>query len=182
MIHSITERQTHLIRSNVRWLSQAETLLEKIGDAEYLASPEGFAPQRMGGHIRHILEFYECFLAGLTSAQVDYDARRRDLAVETSRCAALERVGALIQRLEQEPGLRADSELWVRLEDAAAGVPEPLLLSSVGRELQVLSSHTVHHFALIAMLLRALGLPVDADFGVAPSTLRYWTSQKREAA
>jgi hypothetical protein len=32
---------------------------------------------------------------------------------------------------------------------------------------------------LIAMTLRALGYEVDRDFGMAPSTLRYLSSQKR---
>jgi len=45
--------------------------------------------------------------------------------------------------------------------------------SSVSRELQVLSSHTIHHFALIAMTLRLHGVEMDPDFGMAPSTLRY---------
>jgi hypothetical protein len=36
----------------------------------------------------------------------------------------------------------------------------------------MLCSHAVHHFALIAMILRAHGIDVDPKFGVAPSTLR----------
>jgi hypothetical protein len=31
---------------------------------------------------------------------------------------------------------------------------DPFLLSSVARELQALSSHTIHHFAVMAMTLR----------------------------
>ena len=42
-----------------------------------------------------------------------------------------------------------------------------------------LSSHTIHHFALIAMALRAHGVAVEAGFGMAPSTLSY---QARRAA
>ena len=49
--------------------------------------------------------------------------------------------------------------------------------SSISRELQVLSSHTVHHFALIAMTLRMHGVEIDSDFGMAPSTLRYLASK-----
>ncbi len=45
--------------------------------------------------------------------------------------------------------------------------------SSVERELQFLRSHTVHHFALIAVILRLSGLEPGEEFGVAPSTLRY---------
>ena len=47
--------------------------------------------------------------------------------------------------------------------------------SSLARELQFLTSHTIHHFAVIALILRAMDVEVDREFGVAPSTLRYWT-------
>jgi hypothetical protein len=51
--------------------------------------------------------------------------------------------------------------------------------SSVLRELEFLQSHAVHHYSLIAALLRLHGIEPDAEFGVAPSTLKYW---KEEAA
>jgi hypothetical protein len=54
--------------------------------------------------------------------------------------------------------------------------------SSISRELQVLSSHTIHHFALIAMTLRMHGVELDAEFGMAPSTLRYLSSTKNASA
>jgi hypothetical protein len=46
--------------------------------------------------------------------------------------------------------------------------------SSIGRELQFLLSHTIHHYALIALALRLQGYEPSAEFGVAPSTLQYW--------
>ena len=57
------------------------------------------------------------------------------------------------------------------------------LVSSIGRELQALSSHTIHHFALIAITLRLHGVEVSPDFGMSPSTLTYLATQaKKEAA
>ena len=52
----------------------------------------------------------------------------------------------------------------------------------MSRELQVLSSHTIHHFALIGMTLRAHGVVLDEDFGVALSTLRYRNSKQAASA
>jgi hypothetical protein len=49
--------------------------------------------------------------------------------------------------------------------------------SSVVRELEFLQSHTVHHYSLIAILLRLQGIEPEEDFGVAPSTLEYWREQ-----
>jgi hypothetical protein len=189
---SVAQRQEYLITINIAWLHQAEALLTRINDGVYKASPSSLAPHKASvyqemstasAHLRHILEFYECFLAGLVGRRIDYDDRKRDLAVETSRQAAQARIRLLIHRLETEPALRIDSMVSVRIEDSAGSrLPEPFLVSSVGRELQVLSSHTVHHFALMAMTLRALGVFIDPDFGVALSTLRYRASQAAAAA
>jgi hypothetical protein len=178
-MHSpVRDRQEHLIGVNIGWLRQADALLDRISNAAYTATPAGLAPHKAGSHLRHILEFYECFLAGLPASHVDYDARKRDLSVERSRQAARERIWSLIRVFESESALRTDSTIWVRIEDAAGSrIPETFLISSIGRELQVLSSHTIHHSALIAMALRALGVPVDPDFGMAPSTLRYMATQ-----
>jgi uncharacterized damage-inducible protein DinB len=174
----LRKRQSLLIETNVVWLCQARELLDEVSDSAYTASPPSIAPHRVGGHLRHILEFYECFLDGLEGSHVDYDARRRDVAIERNRHAALGKIDSIIQRLRTEHILLADDIIWVRVEDASAlQVNEAFMISSTGRELQTLSSHTIHHFALIAITLRALGHEVDKDFGVAPSTLRYRSSR-----
>ena len=46
-------------------------------------------------------------------------------------------------------------------------------VGALGRELQFLVSHTVHHAAMIAASCRARGLPTADEYGVAPSTLRH---------
>jgi hypothetical protein len=48
--------------------------------------------------------------------------------------------------------------------------------------LQVLSSHTIHHFALMAVTLRLHGVQIDPKFGMAPSTLRFQSALARGAA
>jgi hypothetical protein len=159
-----------LIATNVAWLRQAEELLRTLTDEVYGTTPVGMAPHRAGGHLRHILEFYESFLNGLDSGVVDYDARKRDGSVERSCWAASTRIQTTIHRLAS---VSCDALLEIRMEDAPEGLRDCLLPSSVVRELQVLSSHTIHHFALLAMTLRGHGVVVDPSFGMAPSTLRY---------
>ena len=45
--------------------------------------------------------------------------------------------------------------------------------STVARELQFLVSHTIHHHALIAAILRLESHTPAEGFGIAPSTLKY---------
>ncbi len=177
------QRHKFLVDSNLDLLDQAVELLERTSDAEYVQSPDALQGQRIGSHIRHVLEFYGCFLDGLRICQVDYDARRRDTRLESDRRVAIAAIRALMARLVGKDAPLKDSVLFVRVEDAGGcGLNNDFLVSSVGRELQALSSHTVHHFGLIAMLARLLGIPVADDFGVARSTLRFRATQRSEAA
>lgn len=163
-----------LINTNIDWLRQALSLVQRLDDDSFVSSPRGLAPHRVGSHLRHVLEFYECFLDGVESAHIDYDARKRDESVETNRRHAAERIRSVLRRLEEDPLIRKDSIVFVRLENAEeANLQDPYLFSSVSRELQALSSHTIHHFALIAVTLRAHGLEADPEFGMSPSTLRF---------
>jgi uncharacterized damage-inducible protein DinB len=176
-------RRPPLIETNVRWLHQALRLVARLDDAAYKTTPRGLAFHRAGAHLRHILEFYQCFLEGLDSSRIDYDARRRDHAIEHSRDAASAAIRAILRALETSRDLCQERIIWVRMEDAdCLGAGEGFLQSSLSRELQVLSSHTVHHFALIAITLRMHGVEIDPDFGMAPSTLRYLASKTAEAA
>jgi len=177
------QRHRFLIDSSVKLLTQGLELLERMNDWGYISSPGALPGQRISSHFRHVIEFYECLLGGLRSSQIDYDARRRDAQLEVDRRAAAVRIRALIARLSGAEAPLKDSTLFVRVEDSeGAGLEHGSVVSSVGRELQALSSHTVHHFGLIAMLARLLGIQVEDDFGFAPSTMRYRASQRSEAA
>src|SRR5690242_4415166 len=143
---AISSRQAALVAMNIRWLRQALRLLERIDDTVYSATAPGFAPHRAGAHLRHILEFYQCFIQGLESLHIDYDSRQRDQAVECSRQAASMAIRSIIQNLETRSALREERIVWVRMEDAdASAVRDCFMESSISRELQALSSHTVHH-------------------------------------
>lgn len=180
---SAEKRHSFLIDVNVNLLRQGLELLDRMNDWEYILSPDALPGQRISSHFRHVIEFYECLMRGLPLSRIDYDARRRDAQLEVDRRAAAVRIRILIARLSGDEALLKDAGLYVRVEDAGgAGLQQDFVLSSIGRELQALSSHTVHHFGLIAMLARLLKIPVDGGFGFAPSTLRYRASLRSEAA
>lgn len=163
-----------LIQTNITWLEQAVSLLSQLSDRTYKNSPAGQGRHRVGGHLRHILEFYECFFDGIASGVIDYDARKRNVLVEESRSYAAQTALGVIHKLEWLRKANDAAAVFVRMEDAlGADISDSLLASSVERELQMLSSHTIHHFALIAMTLSAHGEAVHEDFGMAPSTLRH---------
>src|SRR4051812_20569224 len=109
---------TRLVATNIVWLRQALELVGRLDDSTFACAPKTLAGYKVGSHLRHILEFYECFLNGIECLRIDYDARRRDESVEISRLAASDRIRLLIQRLEHDPRLFEDTAVRVRIEDS----------------------------------------------------------------
>lgn len=170
-----------LIEINLYSMNQVLALLSRISENAYSVPPAGFPAYRVGAHVRHIVDFYHCFFKGLETRRIDYNARSRDRQIETSRAKASAAITNIIASFDSCRRLRGNDSLLVIPEDGEDGLPEHLLRSSVSRELQALSSHTIHHFALIALILRLHGLAVDPAFGMAPSTLRYLASEAKES-
>ena len=159
-----------LVLENVYALREGLELLENIEDDVFSAVPPAIEPHRAGSHLRHCLEFYECFLDGMKNGAIDYDARRRDTLVEHDRLVAILRTADIADRLLDCHYPEYDAPIEVRSEDDG-GVA--WTESTVGRELKFLRSHTIHHYALMAITLRLQGVDVPAEFGVSTATLRH---------
>lgn len=127
----------------------------------------------IGQHVRHCINHYETLAKGIGASRFDYDDRARSVSVECDRDLAIRQVRALIAELM--PALQAaDLATVVHVRTASSTSGEVAWQrSSLGRELQFVVSHTTHHAAMIAASCRVRGLPVAAEHGVAPSTLRH---------
>jgi len=160
-----------LIHANLHYLRQATLLLDRLGDACFAEPAASFYDSSIGGHLRHCLDHYQSFLGGMENGRIDYDARERDVLVETQPAAARERLGEVLRAMEAL--LESELPEGVQVKMDCGGDEIPWQPSTAGRELQFLVSHTVHHFAMIGGICQALGVRVDEGFGVAPSTLRH---------
>ena len=156
-----------LLRFNHALLAQALALAALH---ETPGSPPYQRP--VGAHLRHVIEHYEALLMPPMEGVVDYDARRRDAALERSPQVARTRLLALQHRLGH--GCDLQQPLCVRGLAGLAGEFAFALPSTLGRELVFVASHAVHHYALLAPHLRQHGLPTPGEgFGVAPATLAH---------
>lgn len=146
-------------------------LIESLENEIYTKTPYGVGS--VGSHFRHNFDFANNLLKGLKNGKIDYNQRERDLKIETSRQFAKERFLCLINTLQNISEADFEKKILVRSEiDENAWH-----VSSIARELEFLHSHTVHHFALIAEKLHSFNIKVSFDFGVAPSTLKFWAEQ-----
>lgn len=165
--------QSHLIDNCIALLEQARDLLWHIDDDLYsqtnLLSPRG----SIGGHLRHCLDFYQSFISGVPKGRIDYNLRRQDPRIEEDRGYARKKIDEAIGPLRTLSSLSLNGILLVSTEDSGQSLPS-WCTSSIGRELEFLQSHLIHHYSLIAILVRLQGIEPGAHFGVAPSTMQHW--------
>lgn len=168
-----------ILALNCALLDQGARLLERVEPAIYSRPLAEADSDGVGAHVRHCIDFYDCFLRGLDAGNVDYDDRRREAALELDVGVARERLTDLTGRLLSLPERPLPHTISVRQDASGAEGRRPATLSSVDRELQFLAAHTVHHYALVRVLLKLQDVDVPAEFGVAPSTLRFWQARAR---
>jgi uncharacterized damage-inducible protein DinB len=161
------------IEANLAVIQQGVRLLGRLGAHRYGTRIPICYNGSVGGHIRHVIEHYQAFLHGLEDNEIDYEKRVRDPLVESDPGYA----GALLESLAQQ------------LQELAQSLPNRTLLfcaetsegiataTSALRELEFLLSHTIHHYALVAVMARLQGHEPEPTFGIAPSTLKYQRAQ-----
>lgn len=165
-------RLKSLIAALTDVLEQERLLLGSLEASIYTAPGTGAFSSSIGAHIRHNLDHFTSFFDGLAAGRIDYEARRRDDGIARSPECALAGIERHLTALNALSGAPEQS-IAVREENDSENEALSWLSSSVGRELQFLLGHTVHHHAIIALLLSQHGVALPEGFGVAPSTQRY---------
>jgi uncharacterized damage-inducible protein DinB len=159
-------------------IEQGERLLSLLSPDVFTARSSATLGASIGGHLRHNLDHYACFLRGVGQGRIDYDERERAPDIETEPTAAMAALRRAARGLQAVPATQLEAAVEVRM-DTGESEERPWTRSTVRRELQFLLSHTVHHYALIAMICHRHDVPVHEDFGVAPSTIKH---RRRAAA
>ena len=168
---------SHLFDANIQSLKAAETVLLRLSDEQYRAVVHPYTAN-LGKHLRHITDHYQLLFDGLDKSCVDYDQRKRVEIEEQNRSAMILRLRQICGELESLSNrTRKDRTLLISLA-IDEGVEAPTLPTSLSRELVFLQSHSVHHYAVIAAILRLQNFEIDEEFGIAPSTLKYEHQQK----
>jgi uncharacterized damage-inducible protein DinB len=149
-------------------LEQGAAALERLSCEQYSGARARHSS--VGAQFRHILDHYAALFEGIARGRVNYDARERDRTLEQDPAAAVAAARCWIVALEGLDAGVADRHLVVHSDSGDGPGALDWRESTVGRELQFLASHTVHHFALIKLLLEWHTVALDDEFGMAPST------------
>jgi uncharacterized damage-inducible protein DinB len=157
----------HQTRALTALLEQLRDLITLLPTAMYLARPAARVSGSVGEHVRHCLD-HVAALTALEGEELSYDVRGRGTRVEVDPMTAVNEIERLCFRLDHLPDDDQRSiTLSAMLEPDA---PAATMRSTVARELAFVIQHTIHHCALIAVLLEWQGWRVPYGFGVAPAT------------
>jgi uncharacterized damage-inducible protein DinB len=170
-----------LIARNRELIRQGLAMLDGMTAAAYARREERTGAAGIGEHVRHCADFYECFLRGAPGGRVDYDERARDPRLERDPARARECLARIGEQLAALDAARLPDAVTVRMDSADADGRTAWAPSTPERELQFLASHTVHHYAIIALQLRLAGQDPPGELGVAPATLRHWETSSDRA-
>lgn len=177
-----------LVAENCQALAQLRVLVERLAPGDYTRAFGTDGRHTLGKHVRHIIDHYDALLGERAADRaIDYEHRRRETALEQEPAQAAQRLAAIERSLPRLAGGDASGAWALRYPVDTSG--DPLTLAtSLARELAFLTSHTIHHMAIIGLLAEQCGHELPAAFGVHPSTWRHWqreetmTSQLREVA
>lgn len=162
-------------------LHQGGSLLNSLSDEEYTRKVPAVFGSTIGGHYRHCLDHFRSLLQGLDAGEINYDHRERNSWIENDCMFALAETHRVLSAFESIPTRFLDCPINVRSKINYQVDTAPLIGSTVGREFMYAVAHSIHHYALIAVICGILEVPVPAGFGVAPSTLKYQADQAKAA-
>lgn len=165
-------------------LLQAEEFIAQLTPLQYGRRNPLIYNASIGGHFRHCLEHFSTWITGRQAEGINYDHRDRNQRVEMDPAYAIDLSKQIRGILCRTPdsllhrALRSECSVayGLRLDSP------PSHCSSLGRELCYCICHAIHHYALMGVLAKLQGIPVPADFGIAPSTATYLASLEREQA
>lgn len=153
-------------------LSQLAELAGQLSNDQYTQSMTVLTDNSVGKHIRHIVEFYQCLLNGISIGEIDYDKRERNLLLETDINYTQEIIKEIVSYTE----IVLDNPLKLKIsyEGGICSVN-----TSVFRELAYNIEHTIHHLAIIKIGIKThfSEISLSKNLGVAYSTIKYQQQQ-----
>jgi uncharacterized damage-inducible protein DinB len=157
------------VRPLLELLEQMRTTIERLDDCDYSRPAPGRSSGGVGGHVRHCLDHVSALLTATRTGLCTYDRRQRGTKTETCRVAAMSAISDVTRALMFLASDTLETEVYVETQIDPSGATI-VTRSSIGRELAFVASHTIHHNAIVAQMMRTRGLTFTPRFDLAPAT------------
>lgn len=155
--------------------SNSWDVLAELSPQQYAGDHPACPGSGPGAHWRHNLDHVWALLRDIDHGSIAYELRKRGTQVEHDQQAGAQSTQQALAGLQGLKGLPLSTPVTACLMLASDQAPVPLA-SSLGRELAFILHHTIHHNAMIALLLRQMGATVPDHFGLAPATVAWQAS------
>lgn len=179
---SAPNTQDSLIHALIDVLQQGQTLLEGLTDSQFTTTLAEAGKASIGAHYRHSLDHFKTLLDGADTGVLDYDARARDVRLETDRHFAIETTRSYCDAFASLDRVALDTSVSVRCSVCSDDAGEEQVSSTYAREGVYVVAHAVHHYALISVMCRMQGITPPQNFGIAASTIKHRQSQPSACA
>lgn len=152
-------------------LNQLYALLTQLSAEEYTQKLPVLNGSTIGQHVRHTIEFFQCLFEGAHIGIIDYDARKRNLQLESNLSYTLRVINEVESSIHAVPNRPFPLKMRVHFDEDFF----ELIETNFGRELVYMIEHTIHHFALIRVGIQEnfKHILLEPTFGVAYSTIRH---------
>jgi len=149
-------------------LKKSIILLEHIPESAYSDNSVGPFYSSIGGHIRHILDFYFSIFKGLNNYLIDLTDRERNTSIEIDVHFAKTEIKKVLAELDSYSNYDLEDK-YELIDDLGQGkMSIPTNLYAVFAQA---NSHTIHHYAIISQLLFVFEIVIeDKTFGYNPTT------------
>lgn len=154
-------------------LVQLEKSIIELTDEQYTQKIDTLFGASIGEHVRHVIELFVCLQDGYACGVVNYENRKRDIAIQTVREVALDLMGTIKTSFFVE-----NRELLLQVGYSETSNELFTLSTNYFREIAFNIEHAIHHMALIRIGIQEVSdLKVSEGYGVASSTLKFRKGQ-----
>ena len=168
-----------VIKGSIESLEQVIDFIQGLSDEVYMQIPNPLFNSSIGQHLRHILDLYMALINANDFRNINYDVRRRGLALETDKNEGIKELFMVCDWLKSLDVMRLNIKTHISTEVSVYSEVTANFPSTVGREVCFVSTHLTHHLALMAAIAKFLGHCVNTNLGVAPTTASFLRSQKQ---
>ena len=176
--------ENEAVRAVKRILSELMEILVQVSEQVYLNVPKPFFQSSVGAHVRHCLDHFYALLQAFEDGNVDYEKRERGTKLETNKHLAVRAVQELRERFGDLKINKGDGRMPVCLSVA---LEAPMnknfsvtwVNTTLERELHFVTSHTVHHLALVKVMCAMQGETLGSDVGLAAGTKKWFLESEQ---
>lgn len=150
-------------------MDQLEASVNELTNSQFCEKVDTLSGASVGQHVRHVVEMFVCLQEGYITGIVNYEKRKRDIEIETSKETAISVMNKIKEGLEND---NRQLVLEAGFDENSYDVNR--IPTNYFREIAYNLEHAIHHMALIKIgICQISKIQLPEGYGVASSTIKY---------